>query len=91
MMLFNGTTIPNPTTAGGVVQLRRDPFARCDTIRRRIYDPPVDGCAWCGYMCRTPRSDRPYLYQYSVSWDSGREQWNGRLFCQQSCFRNFTE
>lgn len=81
---------PGVVTARDVTQLARDPFGRCNGIKRRIENPPVDGCAWCGYMCRTPKSNRPYLYQYGTEYDSGKQFWNSRLFCQMSCFRSFT-
>lgn len=65
--------------------LRRDALDACDVLRRRLYNAPVTGCAWCGYVCRTPTGDRPFFYQYGRRYESGREVWNPRLFCQQSC------
>lgn len=86
-MNFHNTTIS--CAAREPQQLTRDPFARVTHVKRQIDNPPVDGCAWCGYMKRTPKSDRPFLYQYGAESETGAPYWTARLFCQQSCHRSF--
>ena len=84
--------------------VQRDPFARAEVHRHRVYvDGPCPcwavtrGCAWCGQRRQTPRTGRAYLYRYTVQTDGGRTLQTGdgfgltpgRLFCSNDCRRTY--
>lgn len=64
----------------GVVVINRDPFARCEEVRR----PAGPGeCQWCGQTRRT-------LYEYGVESDSRpRPSFASGRFCNVSCKRSY--
>ena len=82
-----------PAMANGSDRMRlsrvgRDPFARAETVRVRVYLPEQVTCNWCGANRRTP-SGRTYLYQYGTATDGGRVSICPRPFCSIDCHRSF--
>jgi hypothetical protein len=68
--------------------MNRDPFAREELHRSRVYGPgmgktPV--CDWCGGVNTTPKAKRPFLFRYWVESDSGRRSTVPGLFCSNAC------
>lgn len=70
--------------------ISRDPFARSELRRERVYDPSQlpPGCAFCGCYRSTP-SGREFLYQYRTENDSGRTHDISGLFCSVGCLRAY--
>ena len=65
----------------------RDPFAREELHRERIYSPHAV-CAWCGRTLYTPKR-RPYVYRYRIESDAGRTSELSGMFCSVSCLRTW--
>ena len=58
--------------------IARDPFARTETVRRRL---PCDSeCSWCGNVAR---------FEYGTETDGGRRFTDGKYFCSASCRRDY--
>jgi hypothetical protein len=66
----------------------RDPFARQETHRERVYVQHTS-CAWCGGTAH--RGSRRWLYQYRTESDGGRKHEDSRLFCSASCRRSHND
>jgi hypothetical protein len=64
------------------VTVNRDPFARCETVRRLV-DTQVE-CAGCARRAR---------FQYGTEFDGIRAQvhWSPVLVCSLACHRGCTE
>lgn len=67
--------------------ISRDPFAREEIHRERVYDPSR-GCSWCGNRNHT-RKGRTFVYTYRVETDGGRKDHVSGLFCSESCRKSF--
>ena len=70
----------------------RDPFARQEIHRRRVYTDGNEGCFWCGRHNVTP-SGREYLYRYSIERDSIRQRSSEvpGQFCSEGCRKDYQE
>ena len=64
------------------ITVNRDPFARCETVRRLV-DTQVE-CAGCARRAR---------FQYGVQHDGirARVHWSPVLVCSLACFRGCVE
>ena len=76
--------------------IKRDPFARKELYRERVYNLYAirKRCVRCGMLkqTRTP-GGRYYLYKYWIERDSKngrREEVNG-LFCSENCRKSYQE
>ena len=58
--------------------ISRDPFARFDTVRRRL--PQNSECAWCGQTAR---------FEYGSETDSGKQHMDGHYFCSIGCRKDY--
>jgi hypothetical protein len=65
----------------------RDPFAREELYKRRIY--AASGCAWCGSVKQTRDGKRSYLFRYCYEPDAGRPSEVSGDFCSISCMRAY--
>jgi hypothetical protein len=63
--------------------VNRDPFARQELTRARVYEPGVT-CAWCGGINKTPKG-RKFLFRYTVETDGGTRRQLNNLFCSNPC------
>lgn len=68
-----------------MAQINRDPFARQETHRERVYGSHT--CKWCGNVNRTPKG-RKFLFQYRVESDGGRKADIPGLFDSIDCMRS---
>ncbi len=72
------------------VQVRRDPFARVDLVRRVVDGGPYADCQWCGAAHHGKTKQPGLLFEYGWWSDSGRKSWNGKLFCCLGWFESYT-
>jgi hypothetical protein len=69
--------------------ISRDPFARTELVRERIYWPDPLYCAFCGRIPETPKTGDRYLYRYGTAHDSGRTDWHTGHYCSKGCHDAF--
>jgi hypothetical protein len=62
----------------------RDPFAREELHRERVYLSSGYTCVWCGNVHETNAGKR-YLFAYHTETDGGRRFEHRGLFCSKSC------
>lgn len=62
----------------------RDPFARSEIHRERVYVRLQESCDECGRTNETP-SGTQFLFQYRTESDGGRKHPHRGLFCSRSC------
>jgi len=67
--------------------ISRDPFAREEIHRERIYIGH-GMCRWCGRV-NNGTNGRRWLFQYRVESDGGRSNNIEGLFCSIGCMRDF--
>lgn len=68
----------------------RDPFARQELHRERVYVNLATGsCAWCGSVRNAGRSGKVYLYRFRVETDGGSVHADARLFCSRDCRESY--
>jgi len=65
----------------------RDPFAREELHKRRVYTAK-ETCGYCGGVKHTPKG-RTFLFSYWVEKDSGRKNSITGEFCSISCLKAF--
>lgn len=66
----------------------RDPFAREELHRERVYVGSTTGCDWCGSAKQT-KGGRKYLYEYRLESDGGRTSTLRGLFCCKGCLQDY--
>lgn len=64
--------------------VNRDPFARTEVHKARVYNPSVT-CKWCGKVNYTPKSRRPFLFRFTIESDGGSKATVPNLFCSNDC------
>ena len=76
--------------------ISRDPFARTEIHRRRVYGAHdnttygIGNCRWCGSVRSVHAApSRKFLYQYSQESDGGRKLDIPGLFCSVGCMRTY--
>lgn len=67
--------------------ISRDPFARTELHRRRVYRW-YSSCRWCGNCKETPKGTG-FLFEYSQESDDGRKSNIPGLFCSIDCMRSY--
>lgn len=68
----------------------RDPFARREVHRARVYTIRHDQtCDWCGGTRFTYILGRRYLFEYRVESDCGLLTIIKGLFCSNDCWRTY--
>ncbi len=65
--------------------ISRDPFARTELVRERVYWPDPLHCPYCGTIPETPKTGDRYLYRYGTAHDAGRTDWHRGLYCSKGC------
>jgi hypothetical protein len=68
----------------------RDPFARQETHKQRMYVGPTQTCTWCGGINAT-KTGRAYLYEFRTETDGGRRSTLKGLFCSKGCCESYHE
>ena len=71
-----------------MARISRDPLARTELHRERIWVKDYVTCRWCGQQPRT-RTGKPYLYLYEVQHDSGASSPILGEFCRVGCMRAY--
>lgn len=66
----------------------RDPFAREELHRQRVYPLREETCAWCGQV-KTAAHGKPFLFSYWIETDGGRHMPIRGLFCSVECMRTY--
>lgn len=68
--------------------IKRDPFARLETVREAVKVYGRTSCDWCGQVRETKRGTK-FLYRYDTESDGGRVFPGRGLFCSYSCCRSY--